>query len=73
MYRVKEVGGIFIPQKLSWFTWDGLDLEEKHLWFNHEYQYNYCACVSLEKARERIKSYKIQVKTPKVKYHYGKQ
>ena len=72
MYRVKEVDGIFIPQRLCFIGWLGIDTKDKYLWFVNRYQITYCCYEFLEGARERIESYKIQIKKPKPKYHYGK-
>jgi hypothetical protein len=69
MYRIKEVDGFFIAQKLVWFNWLGIDTRDKFLWWGKEMQQKYCLFCSLEKARERIKSYKLQNKKHKVKYY----
>ena len=72
MYRVKQVNGIFIPQKLSFIGWLGIDKVDVTLWYCFSHQIEYCNLYDLESARERIKSYKIQINTRKFKYHKAK-
>lgn len=69
MYRVKEQQGIFIPQKWSWFKWEGIDRYDNYNWFDEDNQIKWCKWQTLQEARERIKSYKEQNKKPKYKIH----
>jgi hypothetical protein len=67
MYRVKEVDGIFIPQKLVWFYWRGISASMSYYWLTNKSQIDFCSQLSLEKAKERIRDWKgIE---DNVKYH----
>lgn len=57
-YRVKEVNGKFIPQKLTVFGWSGIDLISMILWNDTDHQWQYCQCDTLEQAKEVITRYK---------------
>jgi len=57
-YRVKEVNGKFIPQKLTVFGWSGIDLNGMYLWNDEDHQWQYCQWDTLEQAKEVIAKYK---------------
>lgn len=74
-YRIKQIEeNKFIPQTADLFdyifrTWEGIDREDGGIWYGYAYQKSYCACETLEEAREVIKKYKELLKTYKIKYH----
>ena len=73
MYRVKEVDGLFIPQKYEFLIgWEGVPREGWYLWESNFRQIQHCSFQTLEEARERIKNYKLQIKIPKFKIHKEK-
>ena len=57
-YRVKEVNGKFIPQKLTFFGWQGIDLDGLYLWIDSNHQWQYCQCDTLEQAKDIITKFK---------------
>jgi hypothetical protein len=64
-YRVKEVGGKFIPQKLGFLNgWQGIDKRDLYLWISDDHQWTYCKCDTLEEAREVIRNYKPKFHKP---------
>ena len=68
MYRIKEVGEMFIPQKYEFLKgWYGIPREGFYLWDSDYNQRNHCSFKTLEEARNRIKNYKLEIKLPKVK------
>ncbi len=70
-YRIKEVEGKFIPQKLIEFMWGGIDRQSDYTWYNQHYQIEYCAVGSLQEAKNIIAKYKEKRKKAKAKYHYN--
>jgi hypothetical protein len=58
MYRVKEVDGIFIAQKLVWFYWNGISRDLSYFWLDNKAQINYCSYTTLQEARARIRQHK---------------
>ena len=69
-YRIKEIDGDFIPQKLTLFGWFTIDRTDKYLWFRNDYGRENGSFSTLEEAKGRIKEYKIK---SKVKYHKVEQ
>jgi len=64
-YRVKEVRGKFIPQKLNFLLgWQAIDKKDLFLWTSDDYQWKYCKCDTLEEAREIIRNYKPKFHRP---------
>lgn len=70
-YRIKEVEGKFIPQKLIELTWEGIDRQSDYIWYTQHFQIEYCAVDSLQEAKDIIAKYKEKRKKPKVKYYYN--
>lgn len=70
-YRIKEVEGKFIPQKLIEVVWKGIDRQIDHTWYTPDNQIKWCAVDSLQEAKDIITKYKEKRKKPKAKYHYN--
>ena len=70
MYRVKEVDGKFIAQKLIWFYWQGISKLSSFKWLDNFSQIEYCSYDSLLEARQRIRQCKGIEEN--VKYHKAK-
>jgi hypothetical protein len=70
-YRIKEVEGKFIPQKLAEFAWQGISRRADYTWYYLKNQIEFCAVDSLQEAKDIIAKYKEKRKKPKVKYHYN--
>lgn len=74
-YRIKEIEGKFIPQKLIELTWDGINRRSDDTWHHSDNQMKHCAVDSLQEAKDIIAKYKenkqkTKAKT-KAKYHYN--
>lgn len=70
-YRIKEVEGKFIPQKLIEFMWEGIGRQSDCTWFIQHNQIKWCAVDSLQEAKDVIAKYKEKRKKPKAKYYYN--
>jgi hypothetical protein len=70
-YRVKEVEGKFIPQKLSEMSWAGIESQFDCMWHSPDFQIKYCSVNSLEEAKDIIAKYKEKIKKAKAKYYYN--
>ena len=74
-YRIKEVEGKFIPQKLIEFAWHGINRRSDDTWYHPDNQMKYCAVDSLQEAKDVIAKYKESKQKaknkPKAKYHYN--
>tara|TARA_R110000823_G_scaffold94993_1_gene207522 strand:+ start:434 stop:670 length:237 start_codon:yes stop_codon:yes gene_type:complete len=68
MYRVKQVDGLFIAQKRQLpFGWFGVPVKGDYLWASNDNQKRFCSFETLQKAIERIQTYKLEINLPKIK------
>jgi len=68
--RIIEVGGVFVPQYLSFPSWRGIDKHDlDESWAAFEFQAKNCGLPTIQAAQERMYEYLTHKKKPKKIVH----